>query len=137
LKESLTTQAKLKSKLSNPIGVSEGILVECLKVLKEQRQELQVDISTLDILQSQFDGWKKELEADLRLSRTTISQMVREEGKRCHILINRLNPYQFTYWTLVDVEQLDREWEETKRAVSVHRTKDLRADVLEHVQETA
>lgn len=137
LKESLTTQQRLKSKLSNPIGVAEGITVECLRILKGQRKELQVDITTLSIFQSQFEGWKKELEADLVLSRTAMTDMVRQEGERCRILLRRMHILRFYHWNIMDQEQLDIEWEDTKRAVSVHRTKDLKTDLLEQVAETA
>jgi small GTP-binding protein len=145
LKESLTTQAKLKSKLSSPIGVAEGVMTQCLEHLQEQRNELEGDISTLNILQSQFVGWKKELSADLGTSRSTMTELVRQEGARCHILLHRMNYYTFHAWTLptyynmdtTNSTLLDKEWEETKREASVHRQKDLEADLLEQALETA
>jgi len=140
LKETLTTQAKIKSKLSNPIGVAEGVMAQCLQVLNDQREELQVDVATLNIFQSQFEGWKKELVADLTLSQNTMTDMVRQEGQRCDILLNRMNnPYTFYYWTIFDTNQLEEEWLVTKREVAVHRQhdEDLKADLMEHVLETA
>jgi tRNA U34 5-carboxymethylaminomethyl modifying GTPase MnmE/TrmE len=137
LKDSLTTQAKLKSKLSSPIGVAEGVMDQCLETLKEQRTELQADVATLNILQSQFEGWKKELSADLATSRQNMTDMVRKEGVRCDILLSRINLYTFHAWTLFDTQRLEQEWEETKWKTSVHRQKDLEADLLEQVYETA
>jgi small GTP-binding protein len=138
LKESLTTQAKVKSKLSNPIGVVEGVVTECLQVLANEREELQIDVATLNIFQSQFDGWKNELQADLALSRHTMSTMVQREGLRCEILLNRMkSPFMFWNWTLLDTHQLEEEWQDTKREVSPHRHKSLQEDLMEQVHETA
>lgn len=138
LKVSLTTQTKVKSKLSNPIGVAEGVMTECLHILKSERDELQVDVATLNIFQSQFEGWKKELHADLATSRHTMSQMVQQEGQRCQLLLNRMNnPVAFWKWTLIDTRQLEEEWHDTKREVSPHRHKSMKEDLSEHVHETA
>jgi small GTP-binding protein len=139
LKDTLTTKAKIKSKLSNPLGVTEGVMTQCLDVLKEQQEELKVDVATLNIFRSQFEGWKKELAADLILSQNTMTDMVREEGHRCDILLNRMNIYNYHYWTLFDTNRLEEEWVETKREVSIHRQhdEDLKADLMEHVLETA
>eukprot|EP00536_Pseudo-nitzschia_multiseries_P000865 jgi/Psemu1/179702/e_gw1.11.257.1 len=139
LNETLTTQAKLRSKLSNPIGVAEGVMAECLRILDDQREALQVDVATLNVFQSQFDGWKKELAADMLRSQKTMTDMVREEGQRCEILLNRMTLFNFYQWAIFDTDQLEEEWGVTKREVSIHRQhdEDLRADLLEHVLETA
>ncbi|KAL3920745.1 MAG: hypothetical protein SGILL_003103 [Bacillariaceae sp.] len=137
LKESLTTQAKLKSKLSSPIGVVEGVMTECLQTLKEERDELQVDVATLNIFQGQFEGWKKELAADLALSRRSMVDLVEQEGQRCDILLNRIqgNPLHFVNLTAFDQAQLQEEWEHT--ASSHRHNESLRADLMELVNETA
>jgi small GTP-binding protein len=139
LKDTLTTKAKIKSKLSNPLGVTEGVMTQCLDVLKEQQEELEIDVATLNIFRSQFEGWKKELAADLILSQKTMTDMVREEGHRCDILLNRMNLYNYHYWTLFETNRLEEEWVDTKREVSIHRQhdEDLKADLMEHVLETA
>ena len=139
LKETLTTKAKIKSKLSNPLGVTEGVMTQCLDVLKEQEEELKIDVATLNIFRSQFEGWKKELAADLILSQKTMTNMVQEEGHRCDILLSRMNFYNYHYWTLFETNRLEEEWVETKREVSIHRQhdEDLKADLMEHVLETA
>jgi small GTP-binding protein len=140
LKESLTTQAKVKSKLSNPIGVVEGVMTECLRILDIERQELQVDIATLSIFQGQFEGWKKELQSDLALSRQTMSTMVQQEGQRCNVLLNRLKkkiPFTLQHWTLIDNHLMEEEWHYTKREVCPFRHKSLKEDIMEQVHETA
>lgn len=137
LKDSLTAQTKLKSKLSNPVGLTEGLMAQCMGTLQEQGMDLEADIATLNILQSQFEGWKKELFADMAISRQNMTDMVRKEGERGAILLSRINFYNFYAWTLFGTQQLEREWKDIKRQASAHRHKDLEADLLEQVQETA
>jgi small GTP-binding protein len=137
LQTTLTTEAKLKSKLISPIGVAEGVVAQCLKALKGQRSELEADIATLNILQAQFEGWRKEMSADLDQSRHSMTETVREEGDRSEILLGRMNLFQFHAWALWNTQQLEQEWEETKRQASPHRQKSLETDLLEQVQETA
>lgn len=142
LKETLTGRAKVRSKLSNPIGVAEGVMAECLSVLETQKEELRSDFSTLAMVESQFEGWKKELSADLDLSRTRMTELVEQEGQRCEILLHRMkNPFEFYSWTLFDRERLEEEWSVTQREVSTtihrHHGEDLKADLIEHVIETA
>jgi small GTP-binding protein len=138
LKESLTAQARLKSKLSNPLGVTDGVMNECISIIRTQRDDLQVDVATLNIFQSQFEGWKKELIADLTMSRSAMTDMVRHEGQRCQILTSRMTWYNFYYWVLVDTPSLYKEWEETKREITIFRHQEnLKAALVEQVLETA
>ncbi|KAL3917788.1 MAG: hypothetical protein SGILL_004544 [Bacillariaceae sp.] len=140
LKKSLTTEAKLKSKLSSPIGVVEGVMTECLQTLKDEKDALQEDISTLNIFQSQFEGWKKELAADLASSRNDMVELMRREGQRCDAMINRIqsNPLNFVNLTVFDTAKLEEEWEHTKHAASSRRhNESLKVDLMELVHETA
>ncbi len=142
LKETLTGRAKVRSKLSNPIGVVEAVMAECLRVLDDQNEELRADFATLAMVESQFEGWKKELSADLDLSRTRMTELVEQEGHRCEIMFHRMkNPIEFYTWTLFDRDRLEEEWSITQREVSStihrHHGEDLRADLIEHVIETA
>ena len=132
LQSSLTTQAKLKSKLSSPIGVAEGVMVQCLQMLEQQGQELEGDIATLNIFQSQFVGWKKEMTADLMISRKEMSDRIRAQGERCDVLLNRVSYFEL-YKSILDMKQLEQEWDETS---SLH-SRGLESDLLEQVQETA
>jgi hypothetical protein len=115
--------------------------------LARTTSELEGDILTLNILQSQFVGWKKELSADLGTSRRCMTELVRQEGTRCHILLNqhRMNYYTSHTWTLLSSMEdtdttitttLEKQWKETKREASVHRQKDLEAKLLEQALET-
>jgi small GTP-binding protein len=137
LKDTLTTQAKLKSKLSSPIGVAEGVMAQCLETLRGQQKDLETDVATLDIFESQFMGWKKELSADLAQSRREMTSMVSSEGFRCEVLLHRIKWHEFFRWALSDMARLEQEWEETKSILAVARSQGLEQELLEQVQETA
>lgn len=64
LLETLTASSKIKTKLLNPIGVAEGMLLECQKELKQRIDELNVDVMTLRLLNSQTSVWEKELRSE-------------------------------------------------------------------------
>jgi small GTP-binding protein len=138
LRDSLTTQTRIRSKLTSPIGVAEGLMVQCLETLKQEKEVLQADISTLNILKSQLEGWQKELNADLNTTKTTMTSMIQKEGERFEMLLSRMNLFNFYMWTLPgNPKHFNAEWQETKRQASLHRQKDLEAELLEQVYETA
>ena len=142
LKETLTDRAKIRSKLLNPIGIAEGVMADCLKVLDHRKKELRDDVSTLAIVEDQFEGWKKQIQVDLEQSRSAMCSLLEQEGQRCEILLQRMkNPYDFYCWTLFDNDRLEEEWAVTGREVSTTHSykhhKDIRTDLLEHVTETA
>ena len=60
LSKTLTASMKVKTKLLNPIGVSEGILIHCQNEIQQRKSELEVDEMTLKLLTSQTDAWAKE-----------------------------------------------------------------------------
>jgi hypothetical protein len=55
----------VKTKLLNPIGVSEGILADCRSEIKRRTEELDVDVMTLRLLTSQTEAWERELKLDV------------------------------------------------------------------------
>ena len=65
LSTTLTASSKIRTKLLNPIGVAEGILLDCQNEVERRREELDVDIMTLRLLTSQTDGFAKELQTDV------------------------------------------------------------------------
>ena len=75
LSETLTAKAKIKTKLLNPLGVSEGILKDCRDELLRRAEDLEIDQMTLKLLISQTDLWQKEIE-------TTIICQCLEDVKR-------------------------------------------------------
>ena len=65
LSTTLTASSKVRTKLLNPIGVTEGILLDCQNEVERRREELDVDIMTLRLLTSQTYGFAKELQTDV------------------------------------------------------------------------
>jgi len=65
LSKTLTSSSKVKTKLLNPIGVSEGILVDCQKEIRRRQEELDVDVATLRLLTNQTDAWAKEIQSEV------------------------------------------------------------------------
>jgi hypothetical protein len=61
----LTASSKIKTKLLNPIGVAEGMLIDCQKEIKQRIDELEVDVVTLRLLNSQTAAWEKELKSEV------------------------------------------------------------------------
>lgn len=133
LKHTLTTETKIKSKLLNPIGVAEGMMTECVSVLEEQRKELETDVATLTLLQSQFDGWTKEMNSDMEDSRREIKELFLMEGQRCQILCDRMSYIDQYSWTIFDTDRFDSEWSSTRRGAK----NGLESQILELVRETA
>jgi small GTP-binding protein len=138
LRDSLTTETRIRSKLTSPIGVAEGIMAQCLKTLKVEKKELQADNAALHLLKSQFDGWTKELSSDLNGINKSIAAIVEMEGQQGELVLSRINLYNFYAWTLTgSTANLEREWEETKRQSSLHRQQDLETELLDQVHEMA
>jgi len=65
LSKTLTASSKVKTKLLNPIGVSEGILTDCQSEIQGRQEELDVDVMTLRLLTSQTDSWEKEIQTEV------------------------------------------------------------------------
>jgi hypothetical protein len=65
LLDTLTASSKIKTKLLNPIGVAEGMLLDCQNELKQRIDDLDVDVMTLRLLSSQTSAWEKELQSDV------------------------------------------------------------------------
>ena len=107
---------------------------QCLETLSSQQDELQIDISTLNVLTSQLEGWKKELYADLVLVQQEMTHPLRQQGDRCTILLGRLPWYQLWYYSLIDTARIQQEWKETK---SLQSNKSLEIELLDHIHEAA
>ncbi|KAL7534752.1 hypothetical protein ACHAXR_006058, partial [Thalassiosira sp. AJA248-18] len=65
LLKSLTSSSKVRTKLLNPLGVSEGILIDCQNEIEQRKEELDVDVMTLRLLTSQTDAWEKEIQVEV------------------------------------------------------------------------
>lgn len=135
LKNTLTAETKIKAKLTNPIGISEGMMVECLTVLKEERKELSVDISTLNLLQSQFTAWEKTMHTEVDTFRRDVRSVLTGEGARCQKLVRRMSLFDW-YMLLFDESRFSSEWNRTKR-IRPGSTRSVEEELLNIVEETA
>ncbi|KAL3939469.1 MAG: hypothetical protein SGBAC_005817 [Bacillariaceae sp.] len=146
LRDSLTTQTRIRSKLSSPLGVAEGLMVQCLDTLKKEKQDLEADLSTLNILKSQLEGWEKELQRDLNSAKERLTQTVKQEGGTVELFFSRMSIIQFYVWGLLSSNntttgqqsKFQKEWDEAKlQQASLHKSNDLQEELLEQVYEAA
>ncbi len=135
LKNTLTAETKVKAKLTNPIGISEGMMLECLTVLKEERKDLGVDISTLNLLQSQFTAWEKSMNSEVDKFRRDVRSVLMSEGERCQKLVRRMNLFDW-YMFLLDESRFLSEWRRTKR-IRLDSVRSVEDELLNLVEETA
>jgi small GTP-binding protein len=117
LKETLTTETKIRSKLSSPIGVAQGILESCLRQVQKERTELESHVATLRLLQSHFSGWQSELLIDMnRMTLEMYDYLARQEGERGLVLLRRLSIWQYYRVCLLEStnHRLRNEWDKTR-----------------------
>ena len=117
LSTTLTTSSKVKTKLLNPIGVSEGILVDCQHEIKRRQEELDVDVMTLRLLKSQTEAWERELKIDvIDLCRSNLREVVAHRAEGATRVIGELS--YFDHWKLgagFGRGIFDRAWERSSR----------------------
>jgi hypothetical protein len=136
LRDSLTMETKIKSKLTNPIGVAEGWMNDCQKRLKKENQELEDDQITLNLLSSQLEGWRKEILKDMERAKSNISDRLQQEGKRAHVLMKRLESWSDFYnAAILEQTLLSREWKKTQRITGLFDT--IEEELQSWVQETS
>lgn len=135
LKNTLTEETKIKAKLTNPIGISEGTMAECLSVLNKERKELGVDISTLNLLRSQFEAWEKSMNAEIETFRRDLGSVLAGEGARCPKLVRRMSLFDW-YMFLFDESRFSFEWTRTKR-IRPDSARTVEDELLNIVEEMA
>ena len=115
-------------------------MVQCLDTLKKEKQDLESDLSTLNILKSQLEGWEKELKGDLAAAKQRLTKTVKQEGTTVELLFSRMSIINFYLWGLSSGAHpgFQKEWEEAKlQQASLHKSNDLKEELLEQVYETA
>ena len=136
LRGTLTRQTRVQAKLLNPVGLAEGWMTECLERLATESRALESDRATLNLLASQRDAWTKDVKADTDRAIRDIGQRLDHEGKRAHILVQRLAPpAEFYRATLLDSSRLAREWNKTQSIVYKHDS--LESELKQWIAETA
>jgi small GTP-binding protein len=83
LTATLTASSKIKTKLSNPLGVAEGILLDCKQEIERRQEDLNVDVATLKLLRNDSEAWEKDMQSILERHRSRINK---EWTTRAHVV---------------------------------------------------
>jgi small GTP-binding protein len=138
LLKSLTTEAKIKSKLMTPLGGAQGLLNMSLERLEGQRIDLESDVATLNLLTSQFQAWRKELASDMIRIRNDIKQRIQYEGQRVGLMAKRQSVFDFYRICLINGQSaLLKEWTKTASATAHETNGAIQTDLLLFSQEAA
>jgi small GTP-binding protein len=112
LSATLTASSKIKTKLSNPLGVAEGILLDCKHEIERRQEDLDVDVATLKLLRSDSEAWEKDMQSILERHRANINKEWTMRANVVHRVLDEL--------TLIDQLRIgvgmgrptfDRAWE--------------------------
>ncbi|KAL3822781.1 hypothetical protein ACHAXA_005946 [Cyclostephanos tholiformis] len=120
LSTTLTASSKVKTKLLNPIGVSEGILADCQSEIKRRQEELDVDVMTLRLLTSQTETWERELKLDvIDVCMSNVRDVVVHRAEAAKRVLDGLS--YLDHWKLglgFGSSIFDKAWERTSRGCS-------------------
>jgi len=160
LRDSLTTDTKIKAKLRSPLAAAEGRLDQCRVRLRADRQELEADAATLNLLQNQLAAGRQQVEAELHEAARDMCGRVRAEGARGSVLLRRTARWWDFYAQAASGltvggtndnnsgrQQLQRAWEKTKPTTTLAAAQfssssssspqTVQAELLEFANETA
>ena len=107
----LTDRVKLRSKMLNPLGVAEGMLDYCMSKLNSQKNDLETDLGTLRLLESQMKGWTAEVDADMKGFVHEAGRVLQSEGERCQEMIRRMSYVDQWQWSVLgDTASFEEAW---------------------------
>ena len=125
LKDSLTEETKVQAKLLNPLGVTEGILKECAQVLNSRRKELETDAATMNLLRSQMESWKWDMDQDMQQFQLDVKDVLTKEMNRCQNFTDDIGFIEmYTLFlmgpsTSTNASTLEERWKDTKSITSI------------------
>jgi small GTP-binding protein len=90
LKSSLTTATKIQAKLLNPLGGCEGRLRACRDHVHAEQVQLQLDGTTLQLVDRHVAAWRKAMEQEWQRARHDVQDLLTSEGRRGHVWLQRL-----------------------------------------------
>lgn len=112
---SLTTETKIKSKLLNPLGIIDKVMQESLsELIQVQKQDLNDDMLTLNLLNNLFTTWNNEVKYDMDYFCSEIRQHLLIYTNRPNLLLRRLDRMQYLSSCLNGTQYLQHEWDQTK-----------------------
>lgn len=133
LRESLTEETKVQAKLLNPLGVTQGMLGECTKVLKMRKKELETDTATVQLLKSQMGSWKRDMERDMEHFQSDVKEILDKEMHRCQHFIDNLSFLErYTVSLNSSDATLNIKWDDTKSITVSH---DIQNELLSITRE--
>eukprot|EP00977_Amphora_coffeiformis_P015647 scaffold4600_cov169-Amphora_coffeaeformis.AAC.9 len=118
LRSNLTTRTKIQAKLLNPIGLVDKVLEDCFQKLTREQEELQTDVATLQLLESQVKAWQSELDRQMQQTWQDVRTSWQQEANRGHILLRRMSWGEYYHMTLWEPAQLQQHWQETSSLVT-------------------
>ncbi|EWM30095.1 dynamin family protein [Nannochloropsis gaditana] len=95
----LTDEAKLQSKLLNPIGVAERLLDEARHTLDERRKLLSSDVATLALVDEQMTAFMRDMERDVEREKGMIDKCLRD-------MVDRAEEFLAAHMTLTNYQEL-------------------------------
>lgn len=123
----------MRTKLLNPLGVSEGILIDCQNEIQRLQEELDVDVMTLRLLTSQTEAWEKEIQAEVvDECRSKIRRVIVDRSKMASRVVEELSFFeQWKIW--MGRSNFDRAWESAyRRGQSITLPKSSTQNVFEN-----
>ena len=135
LMDNLTEEAKIQAKLLNPLGVTDGLLSECINVLDQRRKELETDVATMNLLSNQMNAWKRDMDRDITQFQVDIKDHMQKEMDRCRALIDSIG-FMEKYNLLLndhDGTKLQSKWDGTK---SIIVSNDIEKEIIDTVRES-
>lgn len=138
LQTNLTTETKIRTKLSNPVNTATALVQQCLDQLQQEQEALETDLATLNLLQTQFVAWRREIQLDMDRSRTELTGTCRDQGERCRTLLRRASYWQLYQWTALDASgsKLQREWTKTETTFSKQGLKGHLEDMVREMADS-
>ncbi len=131
LSATLTASSKIKTKLSNPLGVAEGILLDCKHEIERRQEDLDIDVATLKLLRSDSDGWEKDMQSILKRHQMKINE---EWTTRAQVVQRVLDELTLVDQLRIGVgmgrDTFDRAWENANMTLSVGKESSSFTDKL-------
>lgn len=82
--EELTNEAKVKTKLCNPIRVAESIARDALETLNSRQKALDSDNATLLLLEEQMKAWEVLMVRDMKNGWDGVNQLLLKDSNKLH-----------------------------------------------------
>ena len=107
----LTADAKVMHKLLSPLGFADGAAREILECLQKEKEAIEVDRTTLSLLESQMEAWTKDLERDLAYDRSKIVSAASKLERKISYFFDEAGMLQQLSMSM-NRDEFDAKWEQ-------------------------